>query len=161
MAAEVWCQPIQMTFGDVNGIDMSACNAWRWRPDYEEIDLLFCRYSKWLHTLSTGSLALSSHYFSACRKQWRPLAAPRSCMGFDFCERQIDMQPSAVPLAIDITADGVCNAIAFWFDLQLDEHSQISSSPYKMKVRFITGSLKGRQLINCSIDLFSKCGRFN
>ena len=57
MAAEVWCQPIQMTFKDVNGIDMSACNAWQWRPDYEEIDLLSCRYSNWVHTLSPGSLA--------------------------------------------------------------------------------------------------------
>ena len=58
------------------------------------------------------------------------------------------MQPLSVSLAIDITADGMCNAIAFWFDLQLDEHSQMSSSPYKMKVRSITQLLKGRQLIS-------------
>ena len=32
--------------------------------------------------------------------------------------------------------EGVWNAVAFWFDLQLDEETQLSSSPYSSdKVR--------------------------
>ena len=39
MAATVYCQPIQMRTERVLGFDMAAANQWRWRPDYEGLDL--------------------------------------------------------------------------------------------------------------------------
>ena len=39
MAATVYCQPIQMRTDRVLGFDMAAANQWRWRPDYEGLDL--------------------------------------------------------------------------------------------------------------------------
>lgn len=39
MAATVYCQPIQMRTEWVLGFDMAQANQWRWRPDYEGLDL--------------------------------------------------------------------------------------------------------------------------
>lgn len=39
MAATVFCQPIQMRTERVLGFDMAQANCWRWRPDYEGLDL--------------------------------------------------------------------------------------------------------------------------
>lgn len=39
MAATIYCQPIQMRTGRVLGFDMAQANQWRWRPDYEGLDL--------------------------------------------------------------------------------------------------------------------------
>ena len=69
-----------------------------------------------------------------CREQWVALGPPVEVMAFDFYEAEANMQPVSVPVAAAITADGMCSAVAFWFDLQLDENSQLSSSPYCNKV---------------------------
>ena len=37
-------------------------------------------------------------------------------------------------LQLPITRSGKCNAIAFWFELELDEETQLSTSPYCQKV---------------------------
>ena len=39
-------------------------------------------------------------------------------------------------LDLAVTAGGICNAVAFWFELHLDEETHISTSPYSEKVRF-------------------------
>ena len=42
-AARVWCQPIQLRVGAVLGFDCGQANRWRWRPDYEGVELGRCR----------------------------------------------------------------------------------------------------------------------
>jgi hypothetical protein len=55
-------------------------------------------------------------------------------MGFDFYDAEANMAPAAVDLTARITAPGVWNAVAFWFELQLDEETRLDSSPYCDKV---------------------------
>ncbi len=43
LSARVYCQPIQMRVGSVLGFDCSQANRWRWRPDYEGVELGQCR----------------------------------------------------------------------------------------------------------------------
>lgn len=56
-------------------------------------------------------------------------------MAFDFYEAAEDMAPAQAELGATATAAGVCNAVAFWFDLQLDETTTLSTSPYAAKAR--------------------------
>lgn len=58
------------------------------------------------------------------------LGPPVEAMGFDFYDWQANMQPAEVALRLRVTQAGVWNAVAFWFDLQLDEENQLSTSPY-------------------------------
>lgn len=44
LSARVWCQPIQLRVGRVAGFDCSQANRWRWRPDYEGLELGRCRW---------------------------------------------------------------------------------------------------------------------
>lgn len=37
-------------------------------------------------------------------------------------------------MQLPIIQTGKCNAIAFWFELELDEETQLSTSPYCQKV---------------------------
>ncbi len=39
-----------------------------------------------------------------------------------------------VCMQLPIQQSGICNAIAFWFELDLDEETQLSTSPYCKKV---------------------------
>lgn len=68
------------------------------------------------------------------REEWHALAAPVEAMAFDFYEAAEDMAPAEVALRVAATAGGVCNAVAFWFELQLDETLRLSTSPYAAKV---------------------------
>ncbi|KAK9863942.1 hypothetical protein WJX84_003683 [Apatococcus fuscideae] len=108
-AASVFCQPIQMRTGNVRGLDFEQANMWRWRADYEGIDLALQRDS------------------------WLPLGKPQEVMGFDFYEAQANMEPLQVPVELPVDAVGICNAIAFWFELHLDEETNLSTSPYSEK----------------------------
>ena len=54
-------------------------------------------------------------------------------MAFDFYEAAEDMTPAETDLRVSATADGVCNAVAFWFELQLDATTSLSTSPYAAK----------------------------
>ena len=57
-------------------------------------------------------------------------------MTFDFYMDQRNMQPFETLLEIEVTCTGACNAVAFWFELALDEQTVISSSPDQDNVRF-------------------------
>ena len=56
-------------------------------------------------------------------------------MGFDFYDAGANMAPAAVDLMARITAPGTWNAVAFWFELQLDEETRLNSGPYCDKVQ--------------------------
>lgn len=43
-SARVFAQPIQMRLESAAGFDVSQANRWRWRPDYEGVDLEECRW---------------------------------------------------------------------------------------------------------------------
>ena len=70
-----------------------------------------------------------------CRHKWKALGPATQCMGFDFYEAADNMQGLQTPLALPIQTTGVLNAIAFWFELHLDEETSLSTSPYADKVR--------------------------
>ena len=95
-AARVWAQPIQLRVGRVRGLDFTPANRWRWRPDYEGLELA---------QLPPGS--------------WRPLAPPHEVFNFDFYDLAPHFGPESAPLDFEVTESGVFNAVAFWFDLQV------------------------------------------
>jgi predicted RNA methylase len=76
--------------------DMSQANRWRWRPDYEGVNL------------------------EKCRDKWRALGDPVEVFEFDFydvCAEEL--RPAAANLDVKVNAEGVFNAVVFWFELHL------------------------------------------
>lgn len=108
-SAVVYAQPIEMRLDKVAGIDVSQANRWRWRADYEGVEL------------------------NKCRNQWKPLAEPLPVFSFDFYDVYSCGCPSEQLLSFQITSNGVFNGVAMWFDLHLDEETSLSTSPYAEK----------------------------
>lgn len=72
-------------------------------------------------------------------------------MAFDFYEAAEDMTPAEAELRVSATAGGVCNAVAFWFELQLDASTSLSTSPYAEKARMHQHHDNLRLLVVCCI----------
>ena len=110
VGATVYAQAIEMRLEDVvlsgQQVDVRQLNRYRWRADYEGYEL--------------GKM----------RDKWRPLSEPEAVFAFDFYEWQQNMQPIERKLDLEITESGVVTAIAFWFELELDEDTLLSTSPY-------------------------------
>ena len=105
-AATVYAQPIQIRTSDVAGFDFAQANRWRWRPSYEGINL------------------------EDCRDKWKPLAPFKEVFDFDFNNYVENLKPAQSSLEFDIEEDGVFNAIAFWFKLELDDEIELTTSPH-------------------------------
>ncbi|OUS43892.1 molecular co-chaperone STI1 [Ostreococcus tauri] len=105
-SATVYAQPIQLRIDHVSGFDCSQANRWRWRSDYEGINL------------------------ELCRDKWKPLAPWKEVFDFDFNNYMENLQPTQRALEFDIDDEGVFNAVAFWFKLQLDEETELTTSPH-------------------------------
>jgi hypothetical protein len=60
-----------------------------------------------------------------------PLADPVRVFDFDFRDWEHNMQPAEAVLDVSFTQAGVCNAVAMWFEVHLDEESSLSTSPYR------------------------------
>jgi len=112
-AASVYAQPIQIRTEEVSGFDCSQANRWRWRNDYEGINL------------------------ELCPEKWKPLAPFKEVFDFDFHKYMENLAPANVTLDFEIDTDGIFNAVAFWFKLQLDDETELTTSPY-------VGSRKGK-----------------
>lgn len=119
-----------------------------WQPDYFEADL---RTSA-AHLTADSTTVMGSNQTGSCAKpvaaaaavdaavqnvvagspQWLPLASPKLAFEFDFncSDPMTAFQPATQQLNFELDAAGVCNAMAFWFELQLDEHTCLSNSPY-------------------------------
>lgn len=69
-----------------------------------------------------------------CRSEWRALGPVIEVMGFDFYDAAANMAPAAAALTARISEPGIWNAVAFWFELQLDEDTRLDTSPYCDKV---------------------------
>jgi len=104
--ATVYAQPIEMRVATAAGFDISQANRWRWRSDYEGIEL------------------------ARCKNEWKPLGNPQKVFSFDFYDVEKSMKPEETVLNFEISENGVVNAIAMWFDLHLDEENSLSTSPY-------------------------------
>lgn len=88
-------------------LDMSQANRWRWRADYEGVNL------------------------EKCRDKWRALGDPVQVFDFDFYDVSVnDLRPAARALDVAVTAAGVFNAVVFWFELHLDDTTSVSTSPH-------------------------------
>ncbi|KFM25022.1 Protein arginine N-methyltransferase 7 [Auxenochlorella protothecoides] len=106
-SARVFAQPIQMRLESAAGFDVSQANRWRWRPDYEGVDL------------------------EECRNDWVALADPVEVFAFDFSASLENMRPASAPHELLFTEAGVVNAVATWFELELDEECTLSTSPHR------------------------------
>lgn len=106
--AEVYAQPIQIRVNAVKGLDVQQANRWRWRSDYEGIEL-------------------------GRDKSWVPLADPIKVFSFDFYDIERCALDNENTLNFEIDREGTCNAIAMWFKLHLDEDIMLSTSPYEEK----------------------------
>ena len=113
-SAVVYAQVIEMRHAEVAcgpdprfRFDLAAANRWRWRPEYEGVDL------------------------DKRRRRWRPLAPPVEAFRFDFANVTPEtLRPETRELVARVDARGTCNAVAFWFELRLDERRSLSTSPH-------------------------------
>lgn len=71
---------------------------------------------------------------SASRHLWTALGPPLEALAFDFYEAMANMQPFQAELPGRAFANGICNAVAFWFTLHLDEETELHTGPYAEKV---------------------------
>ncbi len=106
-AARVFCQPIEYRLTDCCGVDVRQLNRYNWRADYEGVDL---------RTLADA---------------WTPLSEPVQIFDFCFTSAAQYMEPATVILEASATRDGVLNAVALWFDLELDAHETLSTNPHQ------------------------------
>ncbi|MGK5088017.1 50S ribosomal protein L11 methyltransferase [Bdellovibrionota bacterium FG-2] len=60
------------------------------------------------------------------KMKYRPLCAPTSVFNFDFSNLP---EKESVPVDFAISEGGVLHAIAYWFELYLDENTMLSSGP--------------------------------
>jgi type II protein arginine methyltransferase len=59
--------------------------------------------------------------------EYAALTEPFEVFRFDFAREPI--RPARKKLAVPVTRDGLCHAVVFWFDMQLDEEISISNEP--------------------------------
>lgn len=62
---------------------------------------------------------------------WQPIAAPQTAFTFEFetCTPEISFQPMTRTLEFLTTTSGKVNAVAFFFDLELDSEARLSTLP--------------------------------
>lgn len=107
--AEVYAQPIQMRVDSTHGLDVQQANRWRWRADYEGVEL------------------------GKNKDAWIPLAPPSKVFSFDFYDIEKCAMDNENTLTFTVDTKGTCNAIAMWFNLHLDDEISLSTSPYRDK----------------------------
>jgi hypothetical protein len=105
-SARVFCQPLEFRLSDCCGVDVAHLNQYNWRPDYDGVEL------------------------AAKKEQWTPLAEPVEIFAFDFADAVQNSSPATTAKEVPATCGGILNAVAVWFELQLDEHEVLTTSPY-------------------------------
>lgn len=105
--AALFAQPMQLNrVGKVAGFDVSLMNTFKWRPEYEELDL--CD---------------SDHH---CL----PLGSPCKVFSFDFYQIEDCLEHQMNKVEVVVNQTGILNAIVFWFELFLDDERTLNTSPY-------------------------------
>ena len=72
----------------------------------------------------------SSYEYSGyhlAKTEYKPLSATTSIFDFDF---RLDHKNESASIEFKITESGTCHAVAFWYELQLDEETIISTAPH-------------------------------
>jgi len=98
--ATVYAMPVELRTDKICGFDLSPFNRYRRNPIYERIRLN--------------------------RENYEPLADPFVCFEFDFSE---PLTPEEKIISIITSNSGILNAVAYWFDLHLDEEIPLSPNP--------------------------------
>ena len=112
-AAKMYAAPIEYRFKNYETadgkhvIDLSSANRWKYRDDYEGVNL---------EKLPKGA--------------WKALAEPKPFFNFDFYDWEENMRAKEEKMSFEITEKGVFNAIAFWFDLELDDEITLTTNPF-------------------------------
>lgn len=65
--------------------------------------------------------------YHLAKTDYRKLSAIASIFEFDF---QKDHENKSVPIEFEIAESGTCHAVAFWYELQLDSDTIISTAPH-------------------------------
>ena len=98
--ATVYCCPIELYTEEINGFDVSDFNRYRWSLFYDHLKL--------------------------GEETYRQLAKPQPFLRLDFT--RIPSLPKQT-IEFNCTTAGKLNAIAFWFELNLDDQSSLSTAP--------------------------------
>lgn len=104
-AARVFCQPIEYRVSRCCGVSVQHLNQYNWRADYDGVNL------------------------DGNKDQWAALADPVQVFDFDFNDIAANAVPVSASFAVHVTRSGVLNAVSLWFELLLDEHETITTSP--------------------------------
>jgi len=104
-SARVFCQPIEYRVAHCCGVDVRHLNQYNWRADYEGVNL----------DLNRG--------------HWKALADPVKVFQFDFNDLETNSMPASVAYDACVTQPGILNAVSLWFELELDEHDVLTTSP--------------------------------
>lgn len=91
---------------NIEGFDLSAFNRFRKRDQYERFQLNLLDHVKLSETFPVWSVDFKQ----------LPLATGNE-------------EPNRIPLTAKVTASGTVHAVAFWFDLHLDEDITLNSGP--------------------------------
>lgn len=102
-AATMYCMGIEALTGRVAGLDMSPMNTYRWDAGYEAVNLADIPHRRLTKPVKV-------------LEQW-----------FDGGERKGRGRESM--LKLEVVAGGLLNAVAFWFDLHLDDCETLTSAP--------------------------------
>jgi len=133
---------IEMRLTEACGLDLRAMNRYRWHPSAEAVQLE--------------------------NEQHRVLSSPFDVCDLDFGEllkaacADADAPALDDALEVEVTADGVWNAVAVWFDLGLSDHataSSASSSSWRQAVYFL-GELPVRKGESVRIQVHRDSSQF-
>ena len=111
-AAKMFAAPIEFRFNSYETLDgkctiaLSSTNRWKYREDYEGVNLE-----------------------KLPKNTWKALAKPKPFFYFDFYDYEKNLRAKEEHMTFEITENGVFNAIAFWFDLELDDQVTLTTNP--------------------------------
>jgi len=101
-AATLYCMGVEAHTSDVRGFDFGKFNKYRWENTYEAV-----RMEEVPHRRLTRPKRVFETFFDGSAK--------------NSAQEGI--------LKLEVVADGLLNAVCFWFDLHLDEEATITSAP--------------------------------
>jgi DNA-binding transcriptional MocR family regulator len=104
--ARVFCQLIEFRLSQTHGVAVDSLNQFNWSPDYDAVRL------------------------SSMCDRWKPLSDVEKVMEFNFSDYQANAEPRTTVKAFKATRNGVMNAVAMWYELDLSDTEVISTSPY-------------------------------
>jgi len=100
--AVLWASLIEMRLTDVSGFDLRAMNSYRWHPSAERMDRM--------------------------RQTHRELSSATRCCDIDLNAFLRENRETSYDVNVPVTANGMWNAVAVWYDLDLGNGLLLSSA---------------------------------